>query len=403
MRVPINDQAVGDDGPELFEKLELTTGESARLVIPVADAECVHVHLLEAPVVADGQIQWEEKTRKDKSKYQVYATTFVGRRLCLGDPDYMKANGGVDERSCPACAAAKEAGIKELVPDRRYAMPVIRITCTSKTSTTPQDPPGAKIYVLSLTVKQYKELASNLGAIRELYEWPPEHPVKPSNADLVLYCVDGDWKRYEWKPPMRPAWTKKRNPALNQFIGALWGNVENRPTDEQLRLASGRTSDLRWLSIDVERVTDAWAEVRRIERGAKAGASQPHETAQTAAAADGTLAEGFDDLDAVLGDDPALGADQGLGDDADPLDGLGEFAPADPAPANGHGPADSGADLVSGEPEVAAGPDGPDEDLFGDPEPAPQAAAVKPAAPKAASAAPAADSVKSFDDVLDDL
>lgn len=393
MQVTLDDN-VGDDGAvEPFEALTLITGEIARLVFPTPGGECVPVHTLEARQVIDGVLLWEEKSRKDKTKYSVPATVFVGKRACPGEPDWMRDHGGIDVRKCPACQAAEEFKISELIPELRYALPVIRIATKSKGTTDVQDPPNAKIYVLSLTQRQYRELSINLKGIRELYDWPPEHEVRPRDADIILYCEDGDWKRYVWRAPMRPAWATDRNPALNAFIGALWRNPENRPSTAQLQLACARAADLRWLSVDVERVTDSYAEWRRVEKGGSAVSHGSAETAQTSAGP-GDLGEGLDDLDALVAGDPGSAASQ------DELAGLGEFD-AETSHGNGNGakpaaPADSGPDLVTG--EVGGGTD----DLFGD-TPAEPAAAEPAAEPAAAAPAPAGGDVKSFDDVLGDL
>lgn len=382
MQVTLDDNVGDEGGVEPFELLSLKTNEIARLVFPTAGGECVPVHTMEARTVIDGQLHWEEKTRKDKSKYSVPGTVFVGKRACPGDPDYMREHGGIDPTKCPACRAAEEHGITDLIPELRYALPVIRIATTSSGSTDVMKPPNAKIYVLPLTQKQYRELSINLRGIRELYDWPPEHPVRPRDADIILFCEDGDWKRYTWRAPMRPAWSQQRNPELNAFIGALWGNPENRPTVAQLQLACARAADLRWFTVDVERVVDSYAEWRRVEKGGSAVSHGPAETAQAGA---GDLGEGLDDLDALVTDTPAT---------QDELAGLGEFdAATTTSRANGHGKAaDSGDDLVAGG----------SDDLFGDP-PAEPAQEAKPADAKPAAAAADPGDVKSFDDVLGDL
>lgn len=390
MQVTLDDNVGDEGGVEPFEVLSLKTNEIARLVFPTPGGECVPVHTLEARLVIDGQLQWEEKTRKDKSKYNVPGTQFVGKRACPGDPDYMREHGGIDPTKCPACRAAEEFGITDLIPELRYALPVIRIATTSSGSTDVMKPPNAKIYVLPLTQKQYRELSINLKGIRELYDWPPEHPVRPRDADIILFCEDGDWKRYTWRAPMRPAWSQQRNPELNAFIGALWGNPENRPTVAQLQLACARAADLRWFTIDVERVVDSYAEWRRVEKGGSAVAHGPAETAQ---AGTGDLGEGLDDLDALVTEDPGGPATQ------DELAGLGEFDAATTSNGNGDKTqaakpaADSGQDLVTG---------GSGDDLFGD-APGETAQEAKPADAKPAAAPADTKGVQSFDDVLGDL
>lgn len=406
MKVPLNDKTSASTGPDLFEKLELTTDEVARMVIPVEQADRVYVHTLEAPVVSGGEIKMETKQRKDKSTYEVIATTWVGRRQCLGDPEVIKNHGGIDEDNCPMCAAAKELGVPELIPEPRFALPVIRVTCTSKTSSEPQDPPGAKIYVLTLTAKQYSGLVSNFDSIRELYDWGPEHEVKPNQADIIVKCADGEWKRYEWQPPKRRCWQQAKNPEMFNLINRLWGNKANRPTDEQLEAAIARPADRKWVEIDLAKVTDAWAEVRSIQRGEK-GERRHQQPAETAGANTdlGELADGLEDLDTLLGGDPELG-----GSEPGDLSGLDEFAPdttSNPAPGgNGKAPAGEpdlaglGDDVPDDIAQEAAGAPAADEELFGGSEPAP---GVDKAAPAAAAEPAAAEETADFDSILDGL
>lgn len=420
MQVTIDEHSGQPAGEiERFDEVKLETNEVARFVIPVKSASAFYVHELKPVLIVNGKIQTETKKRKDKTEYLVNATGFLGRRICTGvveipnpdDPEHplpgpMRVK-GVDPENCIVCAAAVEQGIADLRAELRYAVPVIRITCTGKGSTDIQEPPSAKIQVLGLTWRQYRDLAQNLKGIRELYGWGPEIPVGPDQADIVIKCEDAGFKRYQWLTPMRPHWRKDpgtgqvRNPALRAAIFGLWKNEANRPTEDQLQAACGRVTDIVFLQQDLDTVTESHADAKRIERGEKMG-NVPGPAAETAQAATG-LDEGLDDIDSILGEDdpppatqaaPAAPADDGL-------DGLGEFSPdSAAAPANGHTP-----------PAAAAPPD--DTDLFDGaaetvpatqpPQAAPAAAsAPASAAAKAAPPAAAGDSA-SFDEVWDEL
>src|SRR6266704_3535529 len=200
MQVTIDENS-GNSGygdVEKFEELKLDTGEVARLAILVSAATAEYVHELKPRIVVNGVIQWETKTKKDKSTYEVYATGFKGRKICTGvvdipnpeDPEHplpgpMRTK-GIDPDNCIICAAVVELAIADMKAELRYAIPVVRISTRSKTSTDIQDPPSAKIYVLPLTWRQYRDLATNLKGIRELYGWGPEIAVKPSQADIVI-------------------------------------------------------------------------------------------------------------------------------------------------------------------------------------------------------------------------
>ncbi len=93
MKVSLSDKSSAQTGPDLFEKLELSTDEVARLIIPVDAADRVYVHTLEAPIVSGGEIKMAAKTRKDKSTYEVIDTTFVGRLAVPGRPGGHEGQG----------------------------------------------------------------------------------------------------------------------------------------------------------------------------------------------------------------------------------------------------------------------------------------------------------------------
>jgi hypothetical protein len=382
---------------EKFDELKLETGEVARLAILVSQAAAYYVHELKPVEIVGGVIQMEVKNRKDKSTYEVPKTGWKGRRICTGvteipnpaDPEHplpgpMQLK-GIDPENCIVCAAAAELGILELRAILRYAIPVVRITTTSRSSTDIQDPPSAKICVLPLTALQYREFATTLKGIRELYGWGPEVKVTPSMADIVIYCEDAGFRRYAWRTPMRPHWRKDpatgdlRNPALQLAVLGLWRNPANRPTAEQLEAACGRRTDLAFLQADLAEVIDSYAEKKAIEAGERTGGrTAPAGTASPGT--DASLAEGLDDLESILGDETPATATAGAavdGGEADDLAGLEEFAPGEPAAGNGNGhgaaePASSPADDIAeelggaGEAEAAGADEGESfDDILG--------------------------------------
>ncbi len=354
MQVTIDENS-GNSGygdVEKFEELKLDTGEVARLAILVSAATAEYVHELKPRIVVNGVIQWETKTKKDKSTYEVYATGFKGRKICTGvvdipnpeDPEHplpgpMRTK-GIDPDNCIICAAVVELAIADMKAELRYAIPVVRISTRSKASTDIQDPPSAKIYVLPLTWRQYRDLATNLKGIRELYGWGPEIAVKPSQADIVISTGE------------------VRNPALRAAIGGLWGNPDNRPTSEQLQAACGKAGDPVFLQQDLQEVIDSYALVKRIESG-----EMPQRPAETAQA--GNLADGLDDIDAIIGESGAQpAAAPPATAPADSLDGLDEFGlgtTSNPSTSNGHAKsavaavpaAEAAGDLFDGATETA--------------------------------------------------
>jgi hypothetical protein len=362
-----------------FASLTLKTGEYARLLIPGSkdDAWYEWVHAFRAPYFDEdtGRPVMEDKKRKDGTVYkQVYATTFVGGQICLGDPSVIEGSGnGLDPARCPACASAAK-GTRDMAPDRRWAVPVIRYKCVSRGSIELQTPPTAEILVWSMTQRQFNALLDVRPEIRNLFDLPPDQDFEWRIADVVVWCEDENFKRNLFKAPLRPAYGKNapQGAKVAELVKELWGTVANRPTVAQLRAACGREPDRDFMTTDVETVETAWRRVERFESGVPA----------VVPAGNGPLSGGVDaplekQLDDLLGENP--------GDD--PLAGLSEFAPKQDASASS-----SAAEA---------------DDIFGD-APASQSASPVPAAgPPAGDAAlvpagTAAGKVQSFDDILAD-
>lgn len=363
-----------------FEALKLVTGEWARLLVPgKVDEETgwwEWVHAMRAPVLDDADMPIiVDKPRKDGSTYPDYSTRFVGQRICLGDPGIVESK-GFDPDRCPACAAAQR-GVKGMEPERRFAVPVIRYKTRDNSkrgggSVDLQSPEQAEILVWKLTQRMYNALMDCKNEIRELLEIPADQKFSLQAADLVVYCEDGGFQRVVFKAPKRPAY--RQDQAVAQLVNKLWSNIDNRPTDAQLKAACGRVGDREYMLIDVEATEHAW---RCAERVGKDGTRR-------ADAGDGPVAgPGDKDLGEQL--DDLLGGDSL----ANHPGGLDEFAPR---------------------PGAATAP--VEDDIFG--ETVPAAAATQEPVPAAPLADPLVDDVpapaaasngsgkpvQSFDDIL---
>lgn len=376
-------------GPQLdqFAGLTLKTGEYARLLIPVNKDEVWYewVHAFRAPFFDEdsGKPAMEDKKRKDGVVYkQVYATTFVGGQICLGDPSVIEGSGnGLDPARCPACASAAR-GTRGMAPDRRWAVPVIRYKCVSRGSTELQTPPTAEILVWSMTQRQFNALLDVRPEIRNLFDLPPDQDFEWRIADVVVWCEDENFKRFLFKSPLRPAYGKNapQGAKVAELVRDLWGTVANRPTEDQLRAACGKAPDREFMTTDVETVELAWRKVDRFEGGAPA--VDPIGNGPVSGAGDKPLDQQLDDL---LGDDPL----------ADHPGGLEEFASREDeaAPASAFDTGD-----IFGESDPAAG---------GTREPVPAAAEADPLAedmpvPAGAAASNGSGKVQSFTDILAD-
>jgi hypothetical protein len=382
-----------------FEALKLQTGEWARLLIVDDDnAWWEWVHALRAPVLDDSEMPIIiDKPRKDGSTYPDYSMRFVGQRICLGDPAVVEDK-GMDPERCPACASAAR-GVKGMSPERRFAVPVIRYKTrdNSKKSGGPVDlitPPQAEILVWKLSQRMFNMLMDCKGEIRELLEIPDGQKFNLRAADIVVYCEDGGFQRVVFKAPKRPAY--RADAAVAALVKALWGEVDNRPTDAQLKAACGRGSttgeDREYMVIDVETTEHAW---RQAERYGKDGTRRADTGEAPVSGGDGRPLE--QQLDDLLGDDPLAGHPGGMA----------EFAP--------RAEAVRAADPLAQDADDRAAAASAADDIFGEADPAvgttrePARAAAPVADPLAddlgPAAAPAAASngsgkVQSFDDIL---
>jgi hypothetical protein len=270
-RVPVSEEYRTGEGGEQFPRLsKLETGEVARLCLPDNDAWAEWVHTMRAPKIEHGVAIIINKSRKDGSTYPDYSYVFVGQRICLGDPAVLEDK-GIDPARCPACESAQR-GIKDMKPVRRFSLPVIRYATKNPRTADLRPTPGAEVLVWGLTSKMYDQLLDCAKQMREMLRLPPEAPMNLRDMDVVVECESGDFQRLVFKPPRYPAY---QDPTIGTqvaaLIGALWSDVENRPTDEQLKGACGRDGDKGYMLVDVRKMEDAW----RVADGGQAPSADP--------------------------------------------------------------------------------------------------------------------------------
>lgn len=106
-----------------YPKLSLEKGERARVIALESEPLFEYVHTLRQPVMENGKVVMEEVTQYNKKvvrpKYE-----FVGRHICIGDYEAIKAT-GVDVKGCPVCRTSKETDAVQ-PPERRFAMHIAR-------------------------------------------------------------------------------------------------------------------------------------------------------------------------------------------------------------------------------------------------------------------------------------
>jgi hypothetical protein len=356
---------------ERFDSVQLDKGEVARYWLPFpdpgADSDDVGwmewVHTIRGPIFDEaGAPLMGQKETKNGFK-DVYKTDFIGRRICLGSQEAFAENGGLDPERCPACAAVREMlaeGITDALdmkPQRRFAYPVISYEMASKKddSARLRTPPNAKILVFSMSQWTYNKLDGLRGKIAELLEKPADE-VDLHMVDIAAMC-ENTFKVPTSLWPVRRAWSQPTDlgKAVKSCVQALWGNLENRPTDAQLRAACGREPDLEWMAKDMEDAADRWRRARDwgkhpAGRGPVSGGASAQEQLDSLLASD-----------APPDDDPLAGHPGGLA----------EFAPAGQQARV----AEAEDLFAAAEPAQAAVPD--DADLVGQPAASPAPAASK--------------------------
>jgi hypothetical protein len=292
-----------------FPAFGLETGESGRLWIVSEELGYREwVHTLKAPTFEDnGKPVTEIKTRGDK-KSEVYKTFFIGRQICTGSDDTLAESDGLDPDTCMICAFVKkmlDLGIgdaRDLRAEPRYAVPVVQYTTQSKTDASLRNPPNGTVLVWSFTQWVWERLDKLRKDAGELLDKDPAE-IKLEMFDIELHCSNGAFKNYDELKARRSA---ARDPQVREMLRALWGNVANRPTDEQLEGACGRRQNAQWTARDCEDAEEAW---RQAHAWNPANAGRGGSTAVSGD--DGNL---DDTLSAILEDEPHPG-------------GLAEFAP----------------------------------------------------------------------------
>jgi hypothetical protein len=370
--------------------VELNKGDQQRFWIPDERAGWMeYTHTIKAPAFDEkGKSIITQRPVRNGFK-DVYETDFIGRPICLGDPDVIGKQ-KMDWDNCPVCAGVKrmlDNGIGDavdLLPQRRYAVKVIRYDTVNRASAAKlSNPPQARLLVWGLSQWVWEKLDKvrvNIIEVMNLECEPKD--VNLRQADIAVSCKTA-FKTPDEITAMRPA---IRAEVVKNMVKAVWGNPENHPTDAQLRAACGREPNREWMTRDVEAAERAW------EKAVHPAAASPSGQGALSGGQDLLL---DDDLAGLLDDTPAPAADPL----ADHPGGTAEFASrTQPAPNEdddlfGSSPAPAQAAKA---PATAATPD----DLFGEDTPVAEMPATQSARESASvAAAPAASNgeVGSFD------
>lgn len=376
-RASLTDEFVSNAEVPPYNKLKLDTGEKARLAIPDENLLWVeYVHTLRAPALDEnGQpIPTQTQAGRNGQVRLGWSTTFVGSFKCFGRADEI-AKHRIDPDMCPGCAAAAR-GVRDMEPERRFSLPVIRYATVNKSSTQLRNPPNAEILIWAMGQKMYDKL---MGQKREIDEARTELGISPTAdislklADIVLNCEDGNFQRIVFMSPKPRAVAHE---AVRAVVVPLWGDAANRPTDDQLRVAVVKDKERRWAEADVDDCIERWAKADQARTGATAPAAA---TAGGPVSGEPSADTGLDELlETTPGAPPQSG---------DPFnDGVAAAAPPPPGPPADDPFADPAPAAAAAAP-VAGHPGGTDE--FATPEPPAAAPPVAGGAPAAAAPPPA--------------
>lgn len=313
-------------GTDSFDKFKLLYDQRARIVVP-QNPTFAWVHQLRAPHIVDGRPQVVTKKRKQRAgsqeqeSYTTFEMDFIGRPLCLGDPETLKT-AGVDSENCPACRRSTECD-QVRPPERRFAVNIIRYATDASGQLT--RPFSCQCLVWAFNEGTYLRL------IGLNTEWAESGGIL--GRDLLCGpCTSAEFQNFEITPGAESYW-KTVPGARERFAETFKANA--RP-EADLEAACGRRVAARWMEQDIDRVRERWA---IVDSGGRAPAPDPVSAADQA-----TLARGLDDL---LNTTPAAvpAASTAAPDD---LAGLFDSTPAaSPAPAAESGAVDLDA-LLSG-------------------------------------------------------
>jgi hypothetical protein len=286
---------------EKFPELKLRTGERSRGWLP-DEPWMEWYHRIEAPLVADGEVQMEIKETR-RGPVEVQKMDWIASAFCVGLTGTPDSPGplileGIDPANCPVCeSAANATGVKP--PEQRFAAPIIKYKVKGRGQNPYAliEPTTAEVLVWAYTSRQHGML-HDLAAREEM-------DLRKLDITIDLEDTSGadTYQKIKSLAAIRqPAW---RDPAVKEYIRRLWANEENRPTDEQLRVACKGRDYARPVLMDmVRRAERQW---RDSERGGGSGG----DLGAADAGFNGSLDEG---IGALLGEGPP-----GDGHGADPL------------------------------------------------------------------------------------
>jgi hypothetical protein len=236
---------------------------------------------------------------------EVMKMDWIGSAFCVGLTGTPESPGplmveGIDPANCPVCeSAANSTGVK--APEQRFAAPIIKYKVRGRGQNPYAliEPTTAEVLVWAYTGRIHG-MMHDLAAREEM-------DLRKLDITVDLEDTPGadTYQKIKTLAAIRqPAW---KDPKVKDYLRVLWANPENRPANEQLRVAcKGRDYARPVLADMVRRAEQQW---RDSERGGGSGGDM----GAADAGFNGSVADGIDSL--LDSDSPASGS---AASDADP-------------------------------------------------------------------------------------
>jgi len=233
-----------------FPRLKLDKSEKARIAI-IEDPVVEYRHSLDSPTVSNGNVDTKEVEARNGSTYTDYKREFISSLLCTGDAEVLEV-GGVDPEGCKMCAYALENPDHIKPPQRRYAMHVIKYK-TKAGSTTVATPFSVELVVWAFPDRTFNKI------IELNQDWAEQGGLKAH--DVFLDCTNGSFQNYDFSVAPDAAWSK--NDDTKSLVKETFDN--NQIPD--LSIACGSRKEGTWIQNDLDKISEAWGLVNRIEGG----------------------------------------------------------------------------------------------------------------------------------------
>lgn len=225
-----------------YPKLSLAKDEKARILLIEKSPSFEWTHELKRPMIENGQPVMEMTAPMRGEPKSVNKMDFLSRPVCLGDAGILD-DAGLDPKNCPMCELARKNPEATKAPVRRFATHIIRYKTKggSFNLITPFQP---ELLVWSFTERMFGQLAD----FRD--EWTDLR-----RHDLLISCGNAKFQNYEINVAKDAAWLE------NEDTKTLTRAIYDGGKIEDLSIACGRKTELRWIETDLDKIAEAWADV----------------------------------------------------------------------------------------------------------------------------------------------